>query len=357
LLMSDASVSINAPSVRGPGRYLPPLILVTLGSTGTIFYLSGSLNAAALSNFMVILSSLLIGAVPLVMLGALVAALIGTFVPDSIFQRIAKLPEALQIPAAGIAGFAFPVCECGSVPVARRLVARGLIPSAAVTFMLAAPILNPIVVISTSIAYQGRDVFWAMVLGRLGLGLVAAITVGWVAGGKVRDGFVKPIASDDSLGCGCGDGATQSHCGDDSHGRLVHGRSRWATFFAYFAGDFAYMGRFLIFGAAVAAALQTLLPQSAMTAVANTPIVSLIALMALAFALSLCSESDAFVAASLVQFGVGPQLAFLVFGPMLDAKLAFLYSATFSKGFLRVVLLVVSVVTLVGTLWIEVLVT
>jgi uncharacterized membrane protein YraQ (UPF0718 family) len=353
--MSDASVSINAPSVRGRGRYLPPLILLTIGSTGAIIYLSGSLNAAALSNFMVIFSSLLIGAVPLVMLGALVAALIGTFVPDSIFQRIAKLPEALQIPAAGIAGFAFPVCECGSVPVARRLVARGLIPSAAVTFMLAAPILNPIVVISTSIAYQGRDVFWAMVLGRLGLGLVAAIAVGWVAGGRVRDGFVKPIA-DDSLGCGCGDGAMDSHCADDSHGDLARGRSRWATFFGYFAGDFAYMGRFLIFGAAVASALQTLLPQSAMTAVANTPIISLIALMALAFALSLCSESDAFVAASLVQFGVGPQLAFLVFGPMLDAKLAFLYSATFSKGFLRVVLLVVSAVTLVGTLWIEVLI-
>ncbi len=79
-------------------------------------------------------------------------------------------------------------------------------------------------------------------------------------------------------------------------------------------------------------------------------------MMALAFALSLCSESDAFVAASFVQFGVGPQLAFLVFGPMMDAKLAFLYNATFSKGFLRTVIGVVTLVTLLGTLWIEVLV-
>jgi uncharacterized membrane protein YraQ (UPF0718 family) len=354
--MSDASVSISTTHIRGRERYLAPLVVFALGLTAVIFYLSGSLNPAALSNFMVIFSSLLIGAVPLVMLGAFVAALIGTFVPDSMFQRVAKLPEALQIPAAGIAGFAFPVCECGSVPVARRLVARGLIPSAAVTFMLAAPILNPIVVISTSIAYQGRDVFWAMVLGRLGLGLLAAMAVGWVAGGRVREGFVKPLASDDSLGCGCSDHTTGAHCADDLVGEVPRGRSRWPTFFGYFAGDFAYMGRFLIFGAAVAAGLQTLLPQSAMTAVANTPIVSLIALMALAFALSLCSESDAFVAASLVQFGVGPQLAFLVFGPMLDAKLAFLYSATFSRGFVRTVFIVVSVITLAGTLWIEVLV-
>jgi uncharacterized membrane protein YraQ (UPF0718 family) len=285
-----------------------------------------------------------------------VAALIGTFVPDSVFARLATLPEGLQIPAAGIAGFAFPVCECGSVPVARRLIAKGLIPSAAVTFMLAAPILNPIVVISTFIAYQGRDVFWVMVLGRMGLGLVTAMTVGWVVGGRIRDGFIKTIAADDSLGCGCDDGTGKSGCDHDSHGGSRETPPRWSTFFAYFASDFTYMGRFLIFGAAVAAALQTLLPQSGMSAVANTPIVSVLALMALAFALSLCSESDAFVAASLVQFGVGPQLAFLVFGPMMDAKLAFLYSATFSKGFFRTVLVVVGAITLVGTLWIEVLV-
>jgi uncharacterized membrane protein YraQ (UPF0718 family) len=79
-------------------------------------------------------------------------------------------------------------------------------------------------------------------------------------------------------------------------------------------------------------------------------------MMALAFLLSLCSESDAFVAASFVQFGVGAQLAFLVFGPMVDTKLGFLYSATFTKGFFRTVIVVVGAVTLVGALWIEVLI-
>ena len=321
-----------------------------------LFYISGALNAAALSNFVVVFSSLLLQAVPLVMMGALVAAAIGTFIPASAFARIARLPEPLQIPVAGVAGFAFPVCECGSVPVARRLVARGLLPSAAVTFMLAAPILNPIVIVSTSIAYRGRDVFWPMVLGRVGLGFVAAVAVGWVVGGRQREGFLKEVPTSDLSSCGCDDDHHSCGCDDAEHCSHHVQESRWRTFFNYFAGDFTFMGRFLILGAAVAAALQTLIPQSILGSVANTPIVSLVVMMALAFALSLCSESDAFVAASFVQFGVGPQLAFLVFGPMMDAKLAFLYGATFSRGFLRTVFAVVTVVTLVGTLWIEVLV-
>jgi uncharacterized membrane protein YraQ (UPF0718 family) len=360
--MADGTLAIAraegsvTPERAGRSALKSPWVLAIVVALPLSLWIAGSLSAAALSNFMIVFSSLLMQAVPLVMMGALVAAVIGTFVPASAFARLSTLPEPLQIPAAALAGFAFPVCECGSVPVARRLVVRGLIPSAAVTFMLAAPILNPIVVISTSIAYRGRDVLWPMVLGRAGLGLVAAMIVGWVVGERGKEGFLRPVSSDDASACGCYDDHPSCGCGD-SHGCEHHeAEGRWRTFSGYFAGDFAYMGRFLIFGSAVAALLQTLVPQSVLGSVANTPVLSLITMMALAFALSLCSESDAFVAASFVQFGVGPQLAFLVFGPMMDAKLAFLYKATFSRGFLRTVLVVVVVVVLVGTVWIEVLV-
>lgn len=355
--MADAAVSLSPTTAtqsreQSSRRRLRTFLFVAAAALLTVSYVAGALTPAAGTNFVVVFSSLLLQAVPLVMMGAFVAAIIGTFVPASAFERIGRLPEPLQIPVAGLAGFAFPVCECGSVPVARRLVDRGLIPSAAVTFMLAAPILNPIVLVSTSIAYRGRDILWPMVLGRVGLGFIAAVVVGWVVGGRDRSLFLR---SSEAVTAGAGDHEHGS-CGCDTAG-CSHAASepRWRTFFDYLAGDFAFMGRFLIFGAAVAAALQTLLPQSVLGLVANTPVVSLIAMMGLAFALSLCSESDAFVAASFVQFGIGPQLAFLVFGPMMDAKLAFLYNATFSKGFLRTVVAVVAVVTLVGTLWIEVL--
>lgn len=346
--MADAP-TLSTPRVtpRTMPRPTPYTIAGGIVVLFAIAVLTGTFSFAALQNFVVIFSSLLIGVVPLVMMGALVGAAIGTFVPASAFARLSELPEPLQIPAAGIAGFAFPVCECGSVPVARRLVERGLTPSAAVTFMLAAPILNPIVLVSTALAYQGRETLLPMVLGRAGLGLLAAIAVGWVVGGRKSGPALKPaVAADTSASCGCGDDG----CNEDDH---EHAESRWATFFGHFCGDFAYMGRFLVLGTAVAAALQTLVPQSFLAPLANTPVFSLVAMMGLAFALSLCSESDAFVAASFVQFGPGAQLAFLVFGPMVDAKLAFLYSATFSKGFLRLVLLVVTGITLAGGLWFE----
>ena len=142
---------------------------------------------AGLQNFFLVFGSLLIEAVPFVLLGALVSAAIEVFVPARVFERLTGLPRPLQLPVAGLAGLAFPVCECGSVPVARRLAAKGLSPAAAVTFMLSAPILNPVVIVSTIVAYQGRDTLWPMVLGRAGLGLIAAMAVGWVVSTKRPD--------------------------------------------------------------------------------------------------------------------------------------------------------------------------
>jgi uncharacterized membrane protein YraQ (UPF0718 family) len=201
--------------------------------------------------------------------------------------------------------------------------------------MLAAPILNPVVLISTYVAYRGHDTLWVMVAGRAGLGLVAAVAVGWVLARRHKDELLRPATE-----------ASHEH----DHGE--DGRS--TSYLNHLSGDFLFMGRYLVLGAAVAAALQTFVPQSIIGSVAGTPVVDLVAMMGLAFVLSLCSESDAFVAASFVQFGPGAQLAFLVFGPMLDTKLGFLYGGTFDRAVLRTVLVVVSGVTLAGTLWMQV---
>jgi uncharacterized membrane protein YraQ (UPF0718 family) len=313
-------------------------VLVALLALAGILRAVDPNRLAGVQNFFLVFGSLLIEAIPFVLLGAVVSAAIEVFVPVRVFERLAGLPGPVQLPAAGLAGFAFPVCECGSVPVARRLVAKGLSPAAAITFMLSAPVLNPVVVVSTIVAYRGRETFWSMVLGRAGLGLLAAMAVGWVvARGSKRD-LIRPRRDDESA---------HDPGIEDARGR---------AFFTHLAGDFVFMGRFLVIGAAVAAILQTFVPQSIISSVADTPILSLLAMMGLAFVLSLCSESDAFVAASFVQFGVGAQLAFLVFGPMVDTKLGILYTATFNRGFFRIVVITVSAVTLVGTLWIEVLI-
>jgi uncharacterized membrane protein YraQ (UPF0718 family) len=324
----------------GPAQRSWPVVLLVvlgLGAASLVVRWAASSQFPQVDNFFLIFGSLLVEAFPFVVLGAVVSAAIEVFVPVRVFERLARLPGFLQVPAAGLGGFAFPVCECGSVPVARRLVVKGLRPSAAVTFMLAAPILNPVVLGATAIAYRGRELMWAMVLGRAVLGLLAAMAVGWVVGRRSREDLL-------------GEGRTHDH--DD----VEPGERRWSAFSGQMAGDLVMLGRYLVLGAAVAAALQTFIPQSILGGLAETPVLNLVALMVLAAVLSLCSESDAFVAASFVQFGPAAQLAFLVFGPMIDAKLVLLYSGAFGKGFTRTAAVVSAAVTLVGALWLEVLI-
>jgi uncharacterized membrane protein YraQ (UPF0718 family) len=302
---------------------------------GIALNLSGPGRVAGLQSFMLVFNSLLLEAMPFILLGAVVSGLIEVFVPSGAFDRLTRLPRSLQLPAAGVAGFAFPVCDCGSIPVARRLATKGLAPAAAVTFMLAAPILNPIVIASTFVAYRGREFLWPMVFGRIGLGLTTAIVIGWVVGNKTKEQLLQAERPGE-------------------HGHEEDSGSRAAALFGHITDDFLFMGRYLVLGAGVAAALQTFVPQSVLGSIANTPVVSLVAMMALAAILSICSESDAFVAASFVQFGLAGQLAFLAFGPMVDTKLGFIYAGTFSASFFRTVAIVVGAMTLVGTLWMEV---
>ena len=313
------------------------VVFGTLAVVAVALHVVNPVRFAWSSNFLLVFNALLIEATPFVLLGALVSAAIEVFMTPRAFEALGRMPRRLQLPAAALAGVAFPVCECGSVPVARRLAARGLAPGAAITFMLAAPVANPIVIASTFVAYKGRSILWTMVIGRILLGLIVAMCAGWVVSLQTKEQLLKP-RPDDTL-----------------EADREHGERRWREYFGHVGNDFVFMGRFLILGAAVAGAVQTFVPQSFINPVANTPVVSQLAMMGLAFLLSLCSESDAFVAASFVQFGVSSQLAFLVFGPMVDTKLSALYIGTYGRAFFRTILITVAAVTLVGTLWIEVL--
>lgn len=313
--------------------------LLVAGALALTAIAARTIDASAvpwLRNLVIIFGSLLVEAMPFIALGALVSAAIEVFVPSSAFARIGRLPRALQLPAAAISGMAFPVCECGSVPVARRLARKGLAPSAAITFMLAAPIVNPVVIASTAVAYRGRDTLALMVFGRLALGLVVAMVVGWVIGARRPQDLLRPR------------GDLEAH-------EVEEAEVRWRRFFGHLTGDLVFMTRFLILGALIAATIQTFVPQSIVDRVADLPIVSLVAMMALAYLMSLCSESDAFVAASFVAFGPSAQLAFLVFGPMVDMKLSALYVGTYSQGFLRTTVIAVGATTLVATMWIQVI--
>ncbi|HEX2058545.1 MAG TPA: permease [Actinomycetota bacterium] len=326
-----------AVPARAPQRFTPWLLAPIAAVAAVALVRMSSLGRAAeVETFVLVFTSIVVEALPFILLGALVSAAIQVYVPDRAFDRLTRLPVALQIPGAALGGLAFPVCECGSVPVARRVITRGLHPGAGLAFMLAAPILNPIVILSTVVAYGGRGLALEMAAGRIVLGLVLAVVAGWALGNVTPGELLRPRED------------------EDTHGPS-HEEGRPAAFVEHLAADFFYMGKFVIAGAALAALLQTAIPQSLVSGVARTPVLGSLALMAIAFVLSLCSEADAFVAVSFTPFPIGSQLAFLVFGPVVDAKLSFLYGATFRKRFVLRLIAVALPVTLAGSLWFEVL--
>jgi uncharacterized membrane protein YraQ (UPF0718 family) len=313
--------------------------VVTVAAIALVFALVRVLGIGenqSAQTFTLVFTAIVVEALPFVLLGAFAAALLEVYVPDRVFDRIARLPIALQLPAAAAGGFAFPVCECGSVPVARRLIAKGMHPSAGLAFMIASPIFNPIVLGSTWVAYNARGLGLEMVLGRAGLGLILALVVGWAIGTEGARDLLRPRS------------------GNCDHGHDASCCSHQKSFLSHLVDDFFYMGKFLILGAALAATMQAVLPQSLIGGAAASPVVASLALMGLAFVSSLCSEADAFVAVSFTPFPVGSQLAFLVFGPVLDFKLLFLYGATFRRRLIGSLAVVAIPVTVAGALWFEV---
>jgi uncharacterized membrane protein YraQ (UPF0718 family) len=300
-------------------------------------------NVAQVTTFGVIFASIVIEALPFILLGAVVSAAMAVFVPDRFFARIGRLPRRLQLPGATLAGFTFPVCECGSVPIGRRLINRGVHPSAGLGFMFSAPILNPIVLISTWVAFGGGTRGAEMVAGRATLGFLVAMTAGFVIAGR-EAGLLRHETAD-------------ADCGHDHELDPAADPGRGGAFLEHLIGDALFMSRFLVLGAAASALMQTFVPQDILSSVAGAAVIGVLALMAFAFMLALCSEADAFVATSFTAFPLSAQLGFLVFGPILDAKLAAIYGATFRPPFIRRLLLVAVPMVLGGSLLFGALVT
>ena len=330
-----------ATQALGLRRVWPRRDLVALGlAVALLFVLVRGLGvgeSATAQQFALVFTAIVAEAIPFVLLGALVAAVMEVYVPDRVFAFVGRLPLPMQVPVAALGGFAFPVCECGSVPVARRLISKGLHPSAGLSFMLASPIFNPIVLAATWIAYRPRGLGLQMVLGRAGLGLLIAMVAAWVVDSDAAKGLLRTRGDE--------------HCHDDCCS------TKTASFSSHLTEEFFYMGKFLILGAALAASMQALVPQSLIAGAAAYPVFATLALMGLAFLSSLCSEADAFVAVSFTPFPLSSQLGFLVFGPLFDFKLLFMYRATFNRAVVAALAVIALTATLAGALWFEVMVT
>lgn len=288
-----------------------------------------------------------IEAVPFLLIGSLVSGLIDAFIrADDIAKIIPRHPAAATLVGA-LMGFTFPVCECGVVPVVRRLYLKGLPMSVGVAFLLAAPVINPIVLASTYVAFG----FGAVLIGRFVLTILIAFAVGLVFAYAARpQDVLRPTTMLPVMG-GSGVALTGMNRAVSERPGLLAGL-RIAVRSAN--NEFFEMGRYLIIGTLLAATMQTLISESVLLELGRGPVVSVIVMQLLAFILSVCSTVDSFLALAFTgTFTTGSILAFLTFGPMIDIKSMLMFAGIFKRRVVLYLILMPFLMTLLIGVWLN----
>tara|TARA_B100000927_G_scaffold55594_3_gene42563 strand:+ start:31240 stop:32202 length:963 start_codon:yes stop_codon:yes gene_type:complete len=304
------------------------------------------------TDFCYLFLSIILEGAPFILLGTLISGFIDAYLPPGLIDRWLPKNKPLAVIFSGLLGFVFPVCECAVVPVIRRLIRKGLPVSCAITYMLSAPIINPIVVISTMKAFDSSigqfslrqaEITDAMGPGfmtasRLMIAFLVTVGVGLIIL-KFRPGAIlKPTVLPKKNGDG---GHGHSH--DAELGKL----DRLALAMRTTMRDFMETAMYFTIGVAITAVFKAYVTDDLIILFNQSEVTGIGLMMILAFVLSLCSTSDAFIAAN---FPVpqSAKLAFLVFGPMMDVKLVFMYLSVFRSRF--VTLLALSIFIAIGVL-------
>jgi uncharacterized membrane protein YraQ (UPF0718 family) len=294
---------------RSRGRDLGVAIVALVVLAAALFrpLLEDLLDRPAIAHWATVFVAIVVQAMPFLVLGVTISAGVAAFVPGDLLARILPSRPSLAVPAAAAAGVALPGCECGSVPIAARLVDRGMLPAAALAFLLSAPAIKPIVVVATAVAFPGRP---EVVVARFIASLMAATVVGLIWARTGHDGLLRMTRR-----------------------RTVGEGPPLSVMMATAQHDLLNAGGFLIIGAATAATLQTVVPRSAFETLGGAGVLAFVAMSGLAVIMAICSEADAFVAASFTAVPLTARLAFMVVGPMVDVKLIALQAGTFGRAF------------------------
>jgi uncharacterized membrane protein YraQ (UPF0718 family) len=365
-----------------------------------------------IDRFLVIFPSIVFEALPFIIIGALISGTLEELLPQQAIARLLPKRRARAIAGSALLGLIFPMCECGIVPVMRRLLGKGLPLSCAVAYMLAAPIINPVVIASTWAAFSGdRRVetggdgltSMQMVSLRVSLAFITAFIVGMVVEYLARrrgvSELVKPVhghARRDHAHHDHEDGHKHDehphehgpHCEHEHEHKHAHeGESgggsvevqgvavqelqaarihdaaatpelqrktlgqRLVSISQTALHDFKDITCFLILGAFLASILRTMNVMESIPQLAASPFLTTPLMMLLAILMCLCSEADAFIAANMpVEIGLGGKIAFLVLGPMLDLKLYFMYTRVFRSRLIWTIIPTVIVTVLILSL-------
>lgn len=299
--------------------------------------------------------SIVIEALIFVLLGCLISGALQVFLTPERVKRWLPDNRFLSILTGSVLGFFFPSCECGIVPIVHQFVKKGVPVHTAFAFMLTAPIINPIVIFSTFIAFGNS---WKMACWRMVGSFVVALIIGiWLAY------FQKESVLKTKIQQTIDHNHHHNHHHDHTHGTNKHeevkiGRIKQLSqqtghVLTHSIDEFFDTGRYLIVGGLIAASMQTYLPTRVMLTLGSTKLLAIIIMLLLAFTMSLCSEADAFIGSSLLSlFGTAPVVAFLVFGPMVDIKNLLMMKRYFNGRFILMLIGLIAVSVIGFTLFI-----
>ena len=304
-----------------------------------MMFLAVSPEPSRVGDVLMSFLSIIFEGAPFLLVGTLISGFIDAFLPTKLIDRALPRNTVLATLIAGFLGLVLPMCECAIVPVIRRLVQKGLPLSCAVTYMLAAPIMNPIVAISTATAFKEsvKLLQWSdavhplalvqhlcatapMAVSRLSLGYLVAVLAGLLVA------FMKPAQILRPEVAGSIDNAAAT-----PEARPAPFGAKLVKALRTAMRDFLDTGTYFAIGVAITSFFNTQVNQAIIERITGNEWLAIPALMLLAIALSLCSTIDAFIVAAMASFSFTAKLAFLVFGPMMDFKLLFMYSAVFKR--------------------------
>ncbi|MGT2924766.1 permease [Streptococcus caviae] len=271
---------------------------------------------ASVLQCLAIFLSIIIEALPFILLGAILSGFIEVYLTPGLVQKYLPKHKIPRILFGTFIGFVFPSCECGIVPIVNRFLEKKVPSYTAIPFLATAPIINPIVLFATFSAFGNS---WRFVFLRLFGAIIVAISLGILLGFLTDENITK-------------ESAKPCHYHDYSD-KKIYQKIFYAL--AHAVDELFDTGRYLIFGSLVAAAMQIYVPTRILTTIGHNPLTAILIMMLLAFILSLCSEADAFIGTSLLAtFGVAPVVAFLLIGPMVDIKNLMMMKNVFKGKFI-----------------------
>ncbi len=309
-----------------------------------------------IKNISIIFMSIFLESLPFLFLGAFISAIIETYISNETIVKLIPKNKILGSIFGIFLGFFIPACDCAVIPISKRLIKKKVPINVAISFMLASPIINPVVLLSTYSAFykNNSELFWY----RLLFGIVIALVIGIIMGILFNNKNVLNEENECPVHYGNNKLIKSSTCTCEKVVKTKHSfKNDSLSIVKYTIYDLIDVVKYLMIGGLIASLVQVLLPRSILLLFNDYQVLAIVVLMLFAYLISLCSTSDSFVGKSLlVSFGNSSVLAYLLLGPMIDIKNTFVLLGNYKKNFVISLISLIFVVIFICSVMVVILV-